>query len=104
MAMPGGNRWFEEPGGEFLDDEFPDDEFLDDEFPEEDASDDDLSETVHCAQCGAEIYEDAVRCPVCGAYLTPDTSAWSRRPKWWIILGLLGILAVVLALICSWIG
>ncbi len=90
--MPADDPWFDEP----------DDELLDDEFPEQDQFDDDLSETVPCAQCGAEVYEDAVRCPVCGTYLTHDTNPWSRRPRWWIILGLLGILAVILALLrCS---
>ncbi|MHC4178563.1 MAG: zinc-ribbon domain-containing protein [Planctomycetota bacterium] len=87
--MPG-DAWFEEPG----------DELLDDEFPEEDEFDDDLSDTVPCSQCGAEIYEDAVRCPACGAYLAHDTRPWSRRPSWWIVLGLLGTLAAMLALLC----
>ena len=92
--MPGDDGWFEEPG----------DELLENEFPEEDELDDDLSETVPCAQCGAEVYEDAVRCPNCGAYLTHDTNTWSGRPGWWIILGLLGILAVILVLLRRWAG
>ena len=86
--MPGDELWFEEPGDELREDEFPDD----DEFH------DDLSETVACTQCGAEVYEDAVRCPNCGNYMTPDTNIWSGRPGWWIVLGLLGILAVILVL------
>ena len=92
--MPGDDQWFEEPG----------DELRDDEFPEEDGPDDDLSETVPCAQCGAEIYEDAVRCPACGAYVAHASSVWSGRPAWWIVLGLLGILAVILVLLryCGW--
>jgi hypothetical protein len=87
--MPDNDARFEQPG----------DELLDNEFPEEDVCDDDLSETVPCAQCGAEVYEDAVRCPACGAYSTHDTHAQSGRPKWWIVLGLLGILAVILVLL-----
>ena len=71
--MPGDDRWFEATG-------------------------DELTETVPCSQCGAEIYEDAVRCPACGTYITHDTSVWSGRSGWWIVLGLLGILAVILAL------
>lgn len=90
--MPGDDRWFEEPG----------DELRDDEFPEEDEPDDDLSETVPCPQCGAEVYEDAVRCPACGAYITYPSSVWSGRPGWWILLGLLGILAVILVLLRHW--
>jgi hypothetical protein len=90
--MPGNDGWFEDPG----------DELLDEEFPEEDQSDDDLSETVPCPQCGAEVYEDAERCPACGAYITHDTHVWSGRPKWWILIGLLGVLAAILVLLrCS---
>lgn len=92
--MPGDDAWFEQPG----------DRVPENEFPDEDELDDDLSETVPCNQCGAAIYEDAVRCPACGAYLMPDTHAWSGRSKWWIALGLLGILAVILALLWRWAG
>lgn len=92
--MPGDDTWFEEPGEELLDHEFPD----------EDEFDADLSETVPCAQCGAEIYGDAVRCPACGAYVTHDTNPWSWRPSWWIILGVVGTVAVILAVLCCFAG
>jgi MYXO-CTERM domain-containing protein len=46
--------------------------------------------------CGVDIYEDAVQCPLCGQYLTRTSSAWSGRPAWWLLLGALGILAVIL--------
>lgn len=92
--MPGDDRWFEDSG----------DELLDGEFPEENDLDDDLSETVPCSQCGADIYEDAVRCPACGTYLTHHTNPWSRRPRWWIILGWLGFLAAILAILWRWLG
>ena len=59
---------------------------------------DDETETAPCPQCGAEIYEDAVACPVCGSYVTPGTSAWAGRPAWWIVLGVLGTVAAVLVL------
>lgn len=65
----------------------------------DDAFDDDLNQTVPCRQCGAEIYEDAVQCPVCGWYVTADTSPWSGRPAWWVVLGLLGTIAAALALL-----
>ncbi len=89
--MTGDDPWFETPGDELRDDEFPDDGDFDDE----------LSETVPCSQCGAEIYEDAVRCPDCGAYVNHDTSVWSGRPRWWIALGLMGIVVLILALLMS---
>ncbi len=92
--MSSDTEWFDEP----------DDELDDSEYPDEDDLDDELTETVPCPQCGAEVYEDTVRCPVCGAYVTFDNSIWSGRPGWWILLGLLGILAVlvVLAGITPW--
>ncbi len=92
--MPSNDRFFEEP----------DDEFLENELPAEDLPDDDLSETVPCQECGAEVYEDAVRCPSCGNYLTHQNHLWSRRPTWWIILGLLGILGAILAWLLSSMG
>ena len=85
------DEWFEHPGGELDDREFPD---------EMDA--DDLTETVSCPECGVKVYEDAVRCPSCGVYVTHDTSVWSGRPAWWVVLGLLRILAAVLALALIW--
>ena len=64
-----------------------------------DAEGDELTDTVPCPACGAEVYEDAEQCPVCGEYIMPDTHTWSGKPTWWIVLGLLGILAVVVALV-----
>ncbi|MBN2473078.1 MAG: zinc-ribbon domain-containing protein [Pirellulales bacterium] len=85
--MPGNDTWFEPSDDGLRDSEFPDDEF-----------DDEISETVPCPQCGADVYEDAVQCPACGTYITHEANVWSGRPAWWIVLGLLGILAVILTL------
>ena len=95
--MSGNDLWFEEPGDEFRDDEYPDDD-LDDDF------DDDYSQTIACPECGTEVYEDAVQCPVCGSYIMHRSNVFSGRPTWWIILALLGILAVVLVFtgLLSW--
>jgi hypothetical protein len=79
--------WFEEPGEELDDDAFADDQ-----------DDDDRTPTVPCPDCGAEIYEDTPRCPICGRYVTHQAGVWSGRPGWWILLGLLGILAAILTL------
>ena len=78
--------WFEEP-----DDELDDDEYLDEDSDEANC-------TVSCPECGAEVYEDAVRCPVCGNYITHHGHIWSGRPSWWILLGLLGIISAILVL------
>ncbi|MCA9100245.1 MAG: zinc-ribbon domain-containing protein, partial [Planctomycetales bacterium] len=51
------------------DDDVYDDDTCDDDYDEAydvDAYDDDVVETVACPSCGAEIYEDAERCPHCG--------------------------------------
>ena len=88
--MSDNDLWFEEPGDELRDEEYPCDE--DDEY-----SDDDTC-TVACPQCRAEVYEDAVRCSHCGNYITHDTRVWSGRPWWWIVLGLLGVLATIFTL------
>ena len=79
-----------------LDFEEPDDPLDENEYLQ--GPDDEQSETVRCPACGAEVYEDALRCPACGDYVTAGASAWSGRPTWWIVLGLVGILAAVLAL------
>ncbi len=91
--MPSDPEWFDEPENEIEDNEYPDGDFDNDDF-----DDDDSTETVPCPECGAEVYEDAVCCPACGTYITADNSIWSGRPGWWILLGLLGILAVIVVL------
>lgn len=54
---------------------------------------DDENLTVPCPECGAEVYEDAPACAVCGHYLTHDTHPFTGKPAWWVILGILGMLA-----------
>ncbi len=73
---------------------------------EDEYSEDEEAQTLPCPHCRAEIYEDAEQCPYCGEYVTHSTSIWAGRPWWWIVLGLLGIVAVifVLLLLGSWGG
>ena len=73
-----------------------DEDLSDDEFPEWD--DDDSDETA-CPECGAVIYDDSVQCPRCGAYITFDTNRFSDKPLWWMALGLLGVIALVVVLL-----
>jgi predicted RNA-binding Zn-ribbon protein involved in translation (DUF1610 family) len=75
-----------------------DDDIEDEDWEEgDDAWEDDEAESSvsECPKCGADIYEDAVRCPLCGEYVTRSTSPWSQRPMWWRLLGLAGIVAVI---------
>lgn len=55
--------------------------------------------TVACPVCGAEMYEDSPRCPVCESYVTPSTSRWHGKPVWWVVLGLAGVVAFLYLLV-----
>jgi len=65
----------------------------DDDFDDV-GDDDDESATVPCPYCRAEIHEDSVRCPRCGAYISDEDSPPARKP-WWIIAGILACLYAV---------
>ncbi|WP_437187004.1 hypothetical protein SH668x_000378 [Planctomicrobium sp. SH668] len=68
------------------------DDDLDDDYPE----DSEDHGTIPCPSCGADIYEDAPQCPICGEYVTSTSrSAWDGKPLWYIIIGLAGIFAVI---------
>ena len=57
----------------------------------------DVVETQACPACGADIFEDAERCPECGQYVVDSESAISAWPWWLFALGLAGTVAVILA-------
>lgn len=67
------------------------------EYPEPDEDEDD-DETRACPSCGEEMYEDAEQCPACGEYVVFSNAALSGWPWWFVLLGLVGIVAVILAL------
>lgn len=67
-------------------------------FDEDWPAEDDSTEVVPCPVCGADIYEDAPQCPACGEYVIPDTSVWSGKPTWYLLLALAGLAAVILVL------
>lgn len=54
------------------------------------------SETVPCPSCGAQIYEDADRCPKCGKYVTIGEP---RRGVLWKIVALIVVLGLIAALV-----
>lgn len=61
---------------------------------------DEANDVRPCPVCGAEIYEDSLRCPLCGNYITFDAAGpWSGKPFWWIALGVLGTIALIVALV-----
>ncbi|HEV3168469.1 MAG TPA: zinc-ribbon domain-containing protein [Isosphaeraceae bacterium] len=60
-----------------------------------DDDDNDHSGVVPCPSCGAEVYDDAEQCPACGDHIVHPTNQWYGKPWWWVVLGLLGIAAVI---------
>ncbi len=72
----------------------------DEEYPDDYDADDDWDEVelLPCPNCGADIAEDSVRCPMCGEYVMWGSSVWEGKSWWWIVLGLLGIAATILTL------
>ena len=68
------------------------------EYPEPDVEDDLETELITCSNCAESIYEESVECPYCGSYVESTTHAWSGRPLWWLIIGMLGIIAVIFTL------
>jgi hypothetical protein len=80
--------------------EYPDED-VDDDYDSDDCDGDDPGEpglTRECPRCGADIYEDAEQCPLCGTWLTAETSPWKGRAWWWVALGIAGIVAIVVVL------
>lgn len=76
-----------------------DDELDEREYPDEPEYDEDDLDTVRCDQCGADVWEEAQQCPHCGHYLVADTSPLRGRPWWWILVGLVGVIATIIALL-----
>lgn len=74
---------------------------MDDDFDDWPEDADDETQVVTCPACGAEVYEDAEQCPVCGEWITSSTHPFAGRGLWFIGLGLLGILATIAALIIA---
>ncbi|MBI1311282.1 hypothetical protein GC176_08235 [bacterium] len=69
------------------------------DFADDPDDSDEGTETIVCNACGRDVYEEATVCPYCGEFLTVSTSAWSGRPVWWSVVGLVGIVAVILVLL-----
>lgn len=61
---------------------------------DDDAEQDDEETTAPCPYCRRAIYDDAIRCPYCGNYLSDEDAPASAKP-WWIYLGVLLVLYVV---------
>ncbi|MBU4273539.1 MAG: zinc ribbon domain-containing protein [Planctomycetes bacterium] len=75
--------------------EWNDDRWDEDELDADDWDDQDDEPMVPCPYCRREIFEDSVRCPHCGEYISEEDAPPGRKP-WWIIIGaLLGLVAIL---------
>jgi hypothetical protein len=67
----------------------------DHEYPDPDENDDE-DDLIPCPSCGRPIFDDAEQCPHCGDYVVAgSTSPLAGKPAWYVLLALMGILAVI---------
>jgi hypothetical protein len=85
---PSGDDWNEDS------DPYDSDPYDSDSYDDEDFDD---QVTAICPECGGEVHEESVRCPLCGDYI--DWSRANRRPSTWITVCRLTAVILVLALI-----
>ena len=91
------------------------DDFLEDEWApagdDDDTDDgdsdqaDEAEELIGCPECGQQVHIESQRCPHCGHYILDDpggATVWQGRSWWWIVLGVLGTIAVIVALSRPW--
>lgn len=75
-------------------------DWSEDRYDEDWGTDDDEPvDTIPCSHCGTDVYEDAEQCPRCGEWIIDQASPLTAKPLWWQILGVLGVIAVILALL-----
>ena len=73
-----------------------DEDDSDDDYSGFDTSDSDDDTTLPCPSCGAEIFDEAERCPACGRYLTREDMQNPKKP-WWLVAGVVICLLIVLS-------
>ena len=64
------------------------------ELDDPDELDDDEASLMPCPHCLGTIFDESERCPHCGQYLSEEDSP--LRPAWWIVVGVVVCLLVVL--------
>lgn len=70
------------------------DDLDDDEYPDwSNDADDDAVDLVPCPHCGAEIYEDAEQCPICGEYVIRTST---NVPWFWKATAIILVIAMLL--------
>lgn len=71
------------------------DDDIDDDYVEEP----DETFSIPCSNCHADVYEDCEQCPYCGEYIIRSTNPLVGKPDWYIWLSVLGIIAVIFAML-----
>ena len=61
-------------------------------------------ETAYCPQCGAEVWDQAERCPACGEAVGGDVSSRPPLERWWrqrwvLLVALLALVAFLIAVL-----
>lgn len=74
------------------DDYDSEDEFDDYEYDE----DSEESCTIICPSCGADVYEDADRCPVCDDYIIARHSRSFGQPAWVVATAVVLLISMLL--------
>jgi hypothetical protein len=64
-----------------------------DDVDEAEGDEEDEADFAPCPYCRRPIYDDAERCPECGAYLSREDEPY-RKP-WWLIVGVAACLYAV---------
>jgi hypothetical protein len=64
-----------------------------DDVDEAEGEEEDEDDFAPCPYCRRPIYDDAERCPECGAYLSREDEPY-RKP-WWLIVGVAACLYAV---------
>jgi hypothetical protein len=70
------------------------------EYPEAEDADGDDTDTDGCPYCGAEVYEDAERCPSCDTYISRE-DAPPRMPRWIFVTAIV-CLVIALGWVFGW--
>jgi len=70
---------------------YDDDEYEpdDDEKSPYEADEGDEDPTMPCPNCGADVYDDALRCPVCEHYLSDEQLTGMNQRLWVVVTALL---------------
>jgi uncharacterized protein (DUF983 family) len=75
-----------------------DDDYDEIDYSGFDTSSSDDDSTSPCPHCGELIFDDAVRCPECGQYLSREDAPSLPKPAW-ILVGV----AVCVVIVLVWI-